>query len=54
MCSIHWSILLVSNSPELRYFSNNEIEVKNEVERQFNILSRGCDEIINEVASRNK
>ena len=25
---------------------NNEIEVKNEVERQFNILSRGCDEII--------
>ena len=27
---------------------NNEIEVKNEVERQFNILSRGCDEIINE------
>ena len=27
---------------------NNETEVKQEVERQFNILSRGCDEIINE------
>ena len=25
-----------------------ELEIKQEVERQFNILSRGCDEIINE------
>ena len=26
----------------------NEQEIKNEVERQYNILKRGCDEIINE------
>jgi len=26
----------------------NEQEIKNEVERQYNILKRGCEEIINE------
>lgn len=26
---------------------NDGIEIKQEVERQFNILSRGCEEIIN-------
>lgn len=31
-----------------------ELEVKQEVERQFNILSRGCEEIINETEFKNK
>lgn len=31
-----------------------ELEIKQEVERQFNILSRGCDEIINEVEFKKK
>ena len=28
--------------------NDREIEIKKEVERQFDILKRGCDEIINE------
>lgn len=31
-----------------------ELEIKQEVERQFNILSRGCEEIINEVEFKKK
>ena len=32
----------------------NEQEIKNEVERQYNILKRGCDEIINEYEFKKK
>ena len=31
-----------------------ELEIKQEVERQFNILSRGCEELINEVEFKKK
>ena len=31
-----------------------ELEIKQEVERQFNILSRGCEELINEVEIKKK
>ena len=31
-----------------------ELEIKQEVERQFNILSRGCEEIINEEEFKKK
>lgn len=31
-----------------------ELEIQKEVERQYKILSRGCDEIINEKEFKNK
>ena len=31
-----------------------ELEIKQEVERQFNILSRGCEELINEIEFKKK
>ena len=31
-----------------------EVEIKNEVERQFNILKRGCEELINEEEFKKK
>ena len=31
-----------------------EVEIKKEVERQFDILSRGCEEIINEEEFKKK
>ena len=33
---------------EEKMSNDREIEIKKEVERQFDILKRGCDEIINE------
>ena len=30
------------------------MDIKNEVERQYNILKRGCEEIINEVEFKQK